>query len=905
MLEAGETGETKREVRLTQRLVSLVFPLWLVLLVCAATWKLTLGGRIIARGDLLLYFYPLRDYASQAVREGRLPLWNPYTFMGAPFLANSQVGFFYPFNLLTAWLPVELAVSWNIALHLVIAALGTQALARFGMGLGRTASFAAALAFGLGGYLGAQVEHLNQLQVLAWLPWGVLLVGRVERVGQLGPVAGLALVIALQVLAGHAQSLYISLTALVLAACAHMFSAMVRAQPRSMPAVARAAVPLLAIAAASVVAAMACGIQLLPTLELSGQSARAGGLPFNEAGSFSWRPWVIARALMPTYGDPLFPEYVAYLGAAGLALAILGLAAYRRPSQLPTFPLILLVVGFVLALGAATPLFNLLYRFWPGFNLFRAQARWLVLFALGGALLIGIGAQKLRDGLSTGQARTWLFVWLGVVSLWTVGVLIGVRASPEAEYRGLPARSVLIGWAAAIGAVTLLIVGIRRLPGFIFPLALAAELLVASQFQPYARAADRQALTSLRPATAHLLAAQALGEMADGRILALSSLVFDPGDKAEQEMIYGPQLSADELYDRLISTKHREILSPNLSLYYRLPSVDGYDGGLLPTQRYVEFVRQFASLPTGAVDGRLREFLTGVPPADWLERMAVRYLIADKTQDVFFDGVYYDLLFSVPVSAAGVDVPLRPFASTALGLVLSAADAPIGSAVATAELTFDDGNAQAFTVRLGESSLPYFNARLAWPGRKTPRSLRLRAVTDAPLTLRGVSSIDESDGTFLSQVVAADVRLVHSGDVKIYERVAPARRAVLRLDDGTTVGLEEAGGTITDDRPEFIRLALPAGSRARALILRDTCYPGWVAQADGVEVPITCEEVLFRAAELPAGTREVTFSYRPQWLVFGTALSAAGVAVWLLLIAAWRLVGQRARVACIAGRKAL
>ena len=74
------------------------------ILVCvltfAATWKLTIANRIIARGDLLLYFYPLRDYASAAVRAARLPLWNPYSFMGAPFLANSQVGFFYPLNLL-------------------------------------------------------------------------------------------------------------------------------------------------------------------------------------------------------------------------------------------------------------------------------------------------------------------------------------------------------------------------------------------------------------------------------------------------------------------------------------------------------------------------------------------------------------------------------------------------------------------------------------------------------------------------------------------------------------------------------------------------------------------------------------------------------------------------------------
>lgn len=895
--EAAQQGDER--ARRTLTLADALLPVALAVLILAATWKLTLGGRIIARGDLLLYFYPLRDFASQAVREGRLPLWNPYTFMGAPFLANSQVGFFYPFNLVTAWLPVEVAVSWNIALHLTIAALGTYALARLGMGLARSASFAAGLAFGLGGYLGAQVEHLNQVQVLAWLPWGILLVSRAWQ-GEAGrALLGLTPIIALQILAGHTQSLYISLLALTLTAVGQWLQMLRLARPPNAIAMARAAWPALALLASATLAALICAVQLLPTLELSGASARAGGLPFNEAGSFSWRPWVIARALMPTYGDPLFPEYVAYLGAAGLALATLGLITYRRLSGWPIFPLILLIAGFVLALGVATPLFSVLYHFLPGFNLFRAQARWLVLFALGGALLIGIGMQKLEDGLSAGQAQTWLFAWLGAMSLWTLGVLIGARASPEAEYRALPAQHVLFGWAAAIGGVTLLIGGVRRLPSFIFPLALVAELLIASQFQPYARAADRQALTSLQPATAHLLAARSVGTMAgaaaDGRILALSSLVFDPGDKAEQEMIYGSQLSADELYDRLIATKHREILSPNLPLYYRLPSVDGYDGGLLPTRRYVEFVRQFADMPTGAVDGRLREFLTGVPAADWLERMAVRYLIADKTQDVFFDGVYYDLLFSVPVSPTGVDVPLRSFASTALGLVLSAEGAPAGSAVASAELTFDDGSAQAFTVRSGESPSPYFNARLAWQGRKTPLRLRLHAATDVPVTLRGLSSIDETDGTFLPQMIVADVRLAHSGDVKIYERVGPVQRAVVRLDDGAMVGLEEVGGAILDDRPEFVRIVLASGSRARALILRDACFPGWVAQVDGVEAPVACEEVLFRSVELPAGAREVTFSYRPLWPRVGAALSAAGVAVWLLLIVArWR-AGRRAR----------
>ncbi len=140
-----------------------------------------------------------------------------------------------------------------------------------------------------------------------------------------------------------------------------------------------------------------------------------------------------------------------------------------------------------------------------------------------------------------------------------------------------------------------------------FSVVLAAELLLASQYQPYSRAADMQALTELRPSVAHVLSEQALtptlsrftGEGA--RVLALSSLFFDPGDKPEQTLIYSPQLSADELYDRIIASKHKEVLSPNLPLYYRVPSVDGYDGGLLPTRRYADFVRQFAQTPTGSV----------------------------------------------------------------------------------------------------------------------------------------------------------------------------------------------------------------------------------------------------------------------------------------------------------------
>ncbi|BCX05709.1 MAG: hypothetical protein KatS3mg053_3647 [Candidatus Roseilinea sp.] len=925
-------GHGDKETRRRYRLLVALSPCLLVLLVLAATWKLTLGDRIIARGDLLLYFYPLRDYASQAIREGRLPLWNPYTFMGAPFLANSQVGFFYPFNVLTAWLPVERAVSWNIALHLIIATLGTYALARRGFAFSRVAALASAVAFGLGGYLGAQVEHLNQLQALAWLPVGALLVigtagqaarinqvSQVNQVGQVGNGAGLALVIALQILAGHMQSLYISLVTLGLIALILTIAGLWRSRPLNVEATSRAATPLLVVIAAAILAAAICGVQLLPTLELSRESARAGGLPFNEAASFSWRPWVIARALMPTYGDPLFAEYVAYLGASGLALALLGGLGIRdwrlgvqarEEAQSPIsnlLPLILVVIGFVLALGVATPLFGILYRFIPGFNLFRAQARWLIVFALGAALLVGLGVQRLQHGLSTTQARSWFIAWLALIGLWIAGLLIGARLSPEPEYRALPDRNVMMGWIVALGTVTVWVACAWRLeigdwrlnrnlqsliPNLFF-LILALELLAASQFQPYARAADRQALTSLRPATAHLLAEAEAGTMRTGRILALSSLFFDPGDKVEQELLFGASLSADEIYDRLIAAKHKEIMSPNLSLYYRLPGVDGYDGGLLPTRRYAEFVRQFATAPAGTIDGRLREWLTGPPANHWLEQMAVRYLIADKTQDVFLDGVYYDLLFGTQITPITAGIPLRPFPSTALGLVLSAENAQAGEAIATAEVRFSSGEIQTFEIRAGEPRTPYFGVRLRWERRKTPLVISLRSLQsadDARITLRGMTGIDETDGTFHLQMVTGDhdMRLVHSGDVKIYENLRRAPRVALQSGQSAPIGIEHVGGEIVEERPEFVRIRFPEPtpkSLPYRLILRDACFPGWVARVDGVEMPIACADVLFRAIPLPAGAREVTFRYEPQSIRIGLIITIVGGMLWLTFVA--------------------
>ena len=53
---------------------------------------------------------------------GHLPLWNPYLFLGVPFLANPQAAVLYPLHWPSGWLPPDQALVWSALLHVWLAA---------------------------------------------------------------------------------------------------------------------------------------------------------------------------------------------------------------------------------------------------------------------------------------------------------------------------------------------------------------------------------------------------------------------------------------------------------------------------------------------------------------------------------------------------------------------------------------------------------------------------------------------------------------------------------------------------------------------------------------------------------------------------------------------------------------
>ncbi len=883
-------------------------------------WPLGLTNRIVAGIDALTYFTPYWAYRMDAFRAGVAPLWNPYLFTGAPFLANIQAAVLYPPHWPLSWLRPEQALIWSAILHAWLAAGFTYMLGRRSLHVSRPAAFMAGLIFGLGGFTLARVENINQLNALAWLPALLLLYDETIRRaskqhwrGCLVCLLALSSVIALQLLAGHTQTTFINMIGLSVWA---LFSLgwPPRLQ-RLLPLL--ATIPALALSAA----------QLLPTLELTALGLRTGGLDYRQAVSFSLRPQLLLQSFLPPFGGGLaeafgsegYAEFVAHIGLSGLLLAALGgwlaVRAWRRHTPeagMHIRPVLLVIAGVLLALGAYSPLTYPLWRFVPGFDLFRAPARWLELYALGAALLAALGMDGLSHlrltrpalparhlGRTIAGLTAAAILALLIIQRWPSWVTVGfwVIATIVA--------AVIMRWGKAplILAVTLI------------------ELFVASRALPFTLATAPMAL-SLRNAPAALLAATADQQQAGrDRFLSLSDIRYDPGDLAELRTLQADRLPA-EAVDRLVrAAKQVEVLAPNLSLFYRLPAVDGYDGGLLPLERYVKLQELFLAPNETTPDGRLREQLTAIPTARLLDLTGVRFVITDKQRDLWADDIYYDLEQSAPVQpGATLDLDLTgypSFAADALGIIASAEP----GARADIAVTPIEGEALHLalepTLRAADPPTPVV---LPLPRSVTPRRVTITSTGVTSLVVQGASLIDRETGAHTSITVSpkGEFRRIHSGDVKIYERRgAPGRAWIVHgvvpvadevaaqsavadpaFDPRTTAVIEanvpSRSATAVSSAENAVCTAA-TGERVTCnvklttpgfLVVADAWYPGWEASLDGVPGDILRANLLYRAIPLAEGTHEVTLTYRPESWRLGVIISLITMSVMLVILGA-------------------
>jgi 4-amino-4-deoxy-L-arabinose transferase-like glycosyltransferase len=135
--------------------------------------KMAFSNLILARGDTFLYFYPYWQAAAEALGARARTAVEPPPVHGRAAAGKQPGRFFLPAELagLAAAAHALRRQRQHHAARAHCRNWGAYLLAKRALILDWQAALLTAVFFSLGGYFTAQVEHINQVQGLAWLPW--------------------------------------------------------------------------------------------------------------------------------------------------------------------------------------------------------------------------------------------------------------------------------------------------------------------------------------------------------------------------------------------------------------------------------------------------------------------------------------------------------------------------------------------------------------------------------------------------------------------------------------------------------------------------------------------------------------------------------------------------------------
>ncbi|HVE82302.1 MAG TPA: YfhO family protein [Myxococcales bacterium] len=498
-------------------------------------------GAVIAGRDAFRLFIPYSALILESLRQGELPLWNPYMRLGQPMAAALISQGLYPPAILTAVLGGPVAgVTLRQILHVVIAWFGVQRLGR-ALRQSHAAASIAATAFALSPLLTDLGGHQNVVDAAAWSGWMAVGWLRLARRPALREAAPAAIFTALSFLAGSPEVLLWQLIA-----CA----ALVLAQRPSRKA------PLVLAALWSLALS---AYLLLPAAEFLATSTRGAGR--TDQLDWSTSPaqllalaWPFADAPRGAYWDSPDQWWLVteFLGATVGALALVSL---RRSRRVLPFAACAALFAFI-ALGSNFALSAALWRV-PPLELFRFPAKLLVGIAFCVAVLAGAGLDR---ALVLARRRRVLAIAAACVT--AISALAAGLAGA-----GLFRKGVALGapwvWAWCLAAVAILLWVPRRWRRLSLAGLVVAELATFHAFQVGFGwwVPDRMAQPSI-------LAAQ-----------------LPPGFQGRVSLPVTDELAGSDELDLI--DRSRDALVPNRHLEERLHALEGY--GAIEPARTDEF----------------------------------------------------------------------------------------------------------------------------------------------------------------------------------------------------------------------------------------------------------------------------------------------------------------------------
>jgi hypothetical protein len=414
-----------------------------LLLVLAAVAQVTivhLTAPALFHGvDFLRLHLLNRAYLWDALRAGRLPLWNPHVGLGRPFLADIEVGAFYPPTLLGLPLGGAGGLALSAVLHALLAMAGMIGLCRH-LGMSRGMGAVLGLAFLTGAPIAGRLQagQAPYAHATCYLPLLFLLAARLQDSRRAARIAQLALALGLQLLCGHPQIAWIAWSGLGCFVVGRGLSRPLRSSA------ARVGRDLATLGLALLGGLGLAAVQLLPFLELVGQgNRRASSLEFAAAGSMAPAAWI--SLLVPV--DPARPLSWETNLYSGIVIALAGLAGLGQWADRNVRGLALAALGGALvASGPSTPAFRVLYVLVPGLSSFHMPSRSAVLVSF--ALIVAAGCYlSARAPAGSWGAGVAAAAALAASAWWALGGNVPFRAPlAYASLLILGVTALLVGW---------------------------------------------------------------------------------------------------------------------------------------------------------------------------------------------------------------------------------------------------------------------------------------------------------------------------------------------------------------------------------------------------------------------------------------------------------------------------
>jgi hypothetical protein len=835
--------------------------------------------------DAFHIFYPGRLYLTESLRQGVLPLWNPYLFSGHPLLGDTNIPNYYPPNLLAAFiLPPAVSLPVLAWLHVILSGSLMYLFLRV-LGMRPETALLGSIPWMLSEFTVVWLESPDKLSTMAWMPgmFACLELAICRRRIAWAVMGGLAF--GLEILGGQTQIALYSAILLGLYAILHSLRcSWTRRRLDTWP-----------IAALVVIGAVGVGvgaIQLFPAYQLAKLSYRVEvspealisiRLPLRHLVTL-WLPDFFGNALRNDYrGAFNFVETAIYFGVVPALLGSMSL--FVNPRYATWFAAGLF--AWIVSVAGGTWLVR--WVAWlPGFSYFNLS-RLAGLLAFPGAILAAGAVEELFC-----QRKVKLTV-TGLIAALVMMVLVVVWA-----FR-VDLQDVTLHW--------LIIQADLTRTGLLIGLAMVALMVMVRW--PHVGLAGLVALT--------FVDLYQWGEPFNP--IHPSNLLYP------QNQVVDILKQDTSIYRVLPIRANRTVFGPGVLLVYRIAEIGGSTS--LTVQRCLELVK--------AIDPQAQtaNMVTAQHFEPLYSLLNVKYVLSPRELPTSAELARYEGCARQTQPLTGSDYFDQSFTASRAGLnridvtlarVGRVSDQPVrfrlwrGNAgdelladitSSVAELP-DRDPSTFFFAPVPDSMGDRFTWRIEAPGAQPDAAIAIclsdRVPSTASFVAYGVElqQVDMRQGVWIyenpnvlprayivhhAQVAPSgrDLEVLQSPQFNIFRTVT--LDAPLPADQAASLSPQpvrsEAHATIT--RYEAHRVDIEAQTPIPGiLVLADVDYPGWQVSVDGKSAQLLQVNHALRGVYLPVGVHSISFSFRP--VIFYVALGVTGLTVVLsvALLTSWR-----------------